>query len=509
MALVTIGRSLRNSTDKIRERAGVQTGFARGPAEDSRSVDLHASRSSGTLCLSTSLGLVLLVACGETQTPEPMAADAASDLGLADLGFADVGPNLAELCPDALTASDAICAEGRCEWSTGDYAGELSFSSEFEHVLGRVHVGDGTQRCRGRLRIDPGTVVILNDPELRPGYLTIRPHSRIEAEGTADSPIRLTAFEGGRAGPLSIAGRAPASCNVGNASCAYSQVGIYDYGGDDPEDSSGVLRYLRFERGGTALVACCPPAPLSLAGVGRGTIVENIHVDRSQAEGIDILGGTVDLRKILVTGSENDGLSWIYGWRGRVQHLIIQQHEDRGGDNGLEGDANPNAYEFEPWSRPVFSNMTIVGASRSTRSDFGILVRSGSGAHIYNALVLDMNRAGFDIDEAPTFARAMSGEHLFLRSSIFWNNGTTFEEEDGDPFTLRSMVLGPRFGSRGNAVVDPGLPISRSDTVNWDFVPTSTAALQGAETPPDPWFEVTTYKGGLGPGEDWTAWARP
>ena len=53
-------------------------------------------------------------------------------------------------------------------------------------------------------------------------------------------------------------------------------------------------------------------------------------------------GGTVNLQHVLVTGAADDSVDWDWGWNGKVQFAIIQQHGDVG-DNGFEGDNNGSA----------------------------------------------------------------------------------------------------------------------------------------------------------------------
>ena len=51
-----------------------------------------------------------------------------------------------------------------------------------------------------------------------------------------------------------------------------------EYGGDDPTDSSGVLRFVRIEYPGIAIAPNNELNGLTLAGVGRGTVIEHVYV---------------------------------------------------------------------------------------------------------------------------------------------------------------------------------------------------------------------------------------
>ena len=58
---------------------------------------------------------------------------------------------------------------------------------------------------------------------------------------------------------------------------------------------------------------------------------------KSLDDGIEVFGGNVDLKNIVITGAGDDAFDWDMGWTGRVQFLVIQMHNDDG-DNAFEGD---------------------------------------------------------------------------------------------------------------------------------------------------------------------------
>ncbi|HAS29267.1 MAG TPA: hypothetical protein DCS56_04285, partial [Alcanivorax sp.] len=69
---------------------------------------------------------------------------------------------------------------------------------------------------------------------------------------------------------------------------------------------------------------------------------------------------------VLITGAGDDSLDWDWGWRGRVQFLIAQQHPNSG-DNAFEADNNGGQHDAEPMSEPVMYNVTLVSPRSHTR----------------------------------------------------------------------------------------------------------------------------------------------
>merc|ERR1719326_1878313 len=109
--------------------------------------------------------------------------------------------------------------------------------------------------------------------------LIVKPGATIIAEGTAAAPITFTgetvttpdavATWGG----LIIMGNAPT--NKGTEEVEGIE-GHY-YGGNDPLDSSGSLRYVRVWHGGSVIGQDNEINGITFAGVGSGTTCENIE----------------------------------------------------------------------------------------------------------------------------------------------------------------------------------------------------------------------------------------
>lgn len=198
------------------------------------------------------------------------------------------------------------------------------------------------------LTIQPGTII-----KSQPGSgaaatsLIISRGSKIFAVGTVDKPIIFTSTAdelhlddtrvgvysspnipsnvSGLWGGLIILGYAPIS-----ASTTESQIeGIPTsdmsgrYGGNDPQDNSGIIQFVSIRHGGTNIGAGNEVNGLTLGGVGSQTIVDNVEIVANQDDGIELFGGTVTVTNILVWNAGDDGIDTDQGWSGVIDNFAV------------------------------------------------------------------------------------------------------------------------------------------------------------------------------------------
>jgi len=293
---------------------------------------------------------------------------------------------------------------------------------------------------QGILSIDPG-VTIFGSGTL--DYLLVNRGSQISAIGSASQPIVFTSrqsVEGtttvdsiGQWGGVVILGRAPISVCTGilvppDVGCTSQVEGANaQYGGNTPADTSGRLSFVRVQHSGVEIITNNELNGITLAGVGSGTIVENVQVHNSSDDGIEIFGGRVNLRNIVLTGNDDDSLDVDTGWRGSVQNLLIVQRS-AGGDRGFEFSSAGNRTAQTPPvgqptaaftlnTTPYISNATIV--ARSGGSD-AITLNSGNGLRLWNAVVHDPVVC-LDIDDADTFTASPTFNSVFMSCPTAFN----------------------------------------------------------------------------------------
>ena len=286
--------------------------------------------------------------------------------------------------------------------------------------------------------------------------LAIRRNSQIIAEGTAEEPIVFTSSKepGTRArgdwGGLIINGKASINtCGDETELCeAFGEGGTGYYGGNDDTDSSGVLKYVRVEFAGTLVSPENEMNGIAFQGVGSGTEVDYLQVHMNADDGVEFFGGTVGIKHVVLTGIGDDSLDWTDGWRGKAQHVVIQQYDDNG-DNGSEADNNGDANDAEPRSNPMLANFTIIGSPDLESSDLGLLLREGTAADIINTVVVGFNDAGLDIDNSATWTQANAGNLIF--DSVHLNNDSNLKDDDD---TENGHFVEDIFNLSGNNTLD-------------------------------------------------------
>lgn len=183
-------------------------------------------------------------------------------------------------------------------------------------LLGSVFVKDGVT-----LTIEPGTV-ILGDYDSK-ASLTIAKGAKIIADGLETDPIVFTSNRtlkrSGDWGGLIVLGDAPSN-KFGNGSVAsyYPQLDPSNYantnfGGNNSNSSSGILRYVRIEYAGKRIRNVGYFNALLLAGVGNETVFENVMVSYSAGNSFEIWGGKVNLNKAISFRSNRNDYEFNYG----------------------------------------------------------------------------------------------------------------------------------------------------------------------------------------------------
>ncbi|WP_213271849.1 hypothetical protein [Hyphomonas sp.] len=273
-------------------------------------------------------------------------------------------------------------------------------------VSGRTQVGTdagnnplspipGSQQ--GILTIEPGVRIFGNSGG---DYLLVNRGSQIFAEGTATDPIILTSRQSilgetnensiGQWGGFIINGRAPITdgCPAGvtppSASCEAQVEGSNAfYGGNSPLDNSGRIRYLRVQHSGFEIAPDNELNGITLAGVGSGTVFEYVQVHNSSDDGIEIFGGTVNIRYIVLTGNDDDSFDTDSGWQGASQFGIVRQRT-QGGDYGFETSGKGGVDTFT--TRPYYVNWTVIARSGVARDT--VVHNSGHIGVMYNSILV-------------------------------------------------------------------------------------------------------------------------
>ena len=372
------------------------------------------------------------------------------------------------------------------------------------------------------LTVEPGTTIMA-----KPGSaLIVTRGGQLYARGKAENPIVFTsgqpvgARRPGDWGGLVLLGNA----TVNRADATIEGLPESDtrgaFGGNDDSSSCGLIEYTRIEFAGYEFSKDNELNGLTLGGCGSGTIIRNVQVHRGLDDGIEIFGGTVNLKNTLITGAGDDSLDWDMGWRGQVQFLIIEQYPNSG-DNGFEGDNSKTTPSAYPRSEPTFYNVTLISPRSRERFHRAMTIRHGSGGHFHNFIVQGFSGETIDIGGADSARLTDTGELSFGNMLIndigarglSWFDDEQMDRDDDKGFDERAFFM-----SSGNQIsfgVNPGLPRAATSQRNPEFSPAvSSPARNGAARPPrgEFWDEAADYLGAIRPGsmstwtDGWTAY---
>jgi hypothetical protein len=387
-----------------------------------------------------------------------------------------------------------------------------------------------------KLTIQPGTV-IMGDTA---ATLVIQPGAKIIASGTSANPIVFTSRKdpGSKApgdwGGIIILGSSPT-----NQINPVIEGGIIPgtYGGALPDDSSGVMRYVRIEYPGYRFQLDNEVNGLTMGGVGRKTVIEYIQVAYSFDDSYEWFGGTVNAKYLVANGGTDDEFDSDFGWQGNVQFGFGLKDkfnwDPTGQTNGFESDNENSATYNNPRTYPKFSNITFVGpvtndadstvpAGSTTRHQYASVIRRGSQLSVYNAILMGY-RGGYSLRDVPSLTSA-AGDTLQARNvSLQAYPATTYPvmNQSGTlaGFSLSTWFNTPAYNNLGGTA--PRLPSTvglgvLTDLTNPDPVPAIGSEPDTAVTDftlpnlATGFFDTTaSYRGAFAPGvpmsSQWTA----
>ena len=411
--------------------------------------------------------------------------------GAATPGFTDQAPpvNVPGIDKPVVVVTGAI--DGVETWTNSNY-----------YVLrGAVFVNEGAT-----LDIQAGTRVLGEAGSV--GTLIVLRGGRLNAIGTRESPIVFTSDQpvGSRArgdwGGLIINGRAPVNLEGGEGQ-GEANTGVY--GGNDPDDNSGSLRYVRVEFAGVEFSPDNELNGIAFQAVGNGGSYEYIQVHMNRDDAFEWFGGTADLKHAIASNAADDSFDWTFGWTGRAQFVVIHQRGDDA-DRGIEADNSEFNNNDLPRSNPQLYNFTMCGdpdRNEGGESVRAVLFRRGTAVTFRNFLIAGSKTLGMQIDGGSTLEQVANGSTQ-IGAGVIWGPATPLHAG------MVPFVASGRFPDvRAN--VDGGLSPNCFNHENPDFRPTSAATLAGGQLAPiqppnDGFFEAVSFIGAVppAPGEDWT-----
>ncbi len=426
-------------------------------------------------------------------------------------------------CPSFATAAPAAYGPRACQLPS-TITGDQTLTNNITWVMsGKVQVGTDvvTGGTAATLRVQPGTLLVSTGASANSfDHLAVNRGSKIFAEGTRAFPIIMTtanelpgapaAPAPGQLGGLVLSGSAPANCNP---NCVAEWDTTNRYGGTDPRDSSGVVRYMQVRYAGYVFTTNRELNSFTFNGVGSGTTLEYLQAFRGQDDGFEWFGGTANLRYAIATCPGDDSFDWDEGFTGKLQFGVVDQRGCNGEDHGFELSNSPTNADANPRARGTVANVTLRAGTGNNRDAFQL--NSGTGGNFYNVLVEGFKRSCVAIEGAPT-AAASGDPAVGLTGVLTANNvrifGCAANFRDGTGVTA-GYTQNWFNGQAGNQILGASALRANSVLPN-GAAPAGRFPPAGGNAPGlNDWFVATDYVGAFASDADadnWTlGWARP
>lgn len=300
-----------------------------------------------------------------------------------------------------------------------------------------VHVLSGAT-----LTIEPGTVI--KGDSATNGALVISRGGKINAVGTADKPIVFTsaaadgAKEAGQWGGVILLGKAP-NFNEDDPTIEGLPDGTDNqYGGDDPADNSGEMKYVRIEFGGSELAPDKEINGLTLGSVGSGTKLSYIQVNTTLDDGFEWFGGGMDAHHLVVNNAGDDMFDIDQGFQGSVKTIFGRQVNPATDDpNGFEWDSDVKLGEAGVGATPVttveMQYGTLCGTGALGKPNYGAVLRENIRGTIDTLTIMGFD-AAFDTRDDFIVSGTTDEAKIEITNSTTWYNidGLGLEETDDD-----------------------------------------------------------------------------
>ncbi|MFZ1461960.1 MAG: T9SS type A sorting domain-containing protein [Ignavibacteria bacterium] len=370
------------------------------------------------------------------------------------------------------------------------------------------------------------------------GTLIIERGGKIYAIGNAGDPVLFTSRKpagqrnAGDWGGIIILGRSGINTSTGIDSAEIEGFGAGlgpIYGGQPriDNDSSGVLKYVRLEFPGVNLTGVSGNEinGLTMGGVGSRTVIEYVQVSYSGDDSFEWFGGNVNCKYLIAYKGLDDDWDADNGYRGRVQFgLSVRDSSiaDVSSSNGFEIDNNNQSpVNFNnPRTKPVFSNMTVVGPFITTSSTVNPLFQRGAHlrrnmlASIYNSIIMGW-KTGIRFDGSGV-GDASQYDTIQLRNNILAGNLRLADSTGTGAFAPQAWLQNSSFGNTVFAQntqvqltspfsIYPDVPLP-ANNVNYWIPQAGSPALSGSSfsNPNLSGFENVTYRGAFG-NANWTS----
>ncbi len=410
------------------------------------------------------VSLGALTSCGDDDSPSTPTATCSDGIMNGDETGVDCGGSCAPCKAEEVTLGGSI--------------GTMTLDKSKVYIIDRfAYVASGDV-----LTIPAGTILKANNGQgADASALIVARGGKIMAEGTAEEPIIFTSIKDeiqpgektstidpttlsqGQWGGLIILGKAPVSVKptlsadgVGKEGYIEGVPSTFDYskyGGNEPEDNSGVLNYVSIRYTGSTLSTDEEIQGLTLGGVGSATSINNIEIFSSFDDGVEFFGGTVNITNLLVAYQTDDAIDIDQSYAGTIDNSVVLLYNPQAGNDGLEIDG-PEAVGVNDGGKFILNNTTIYqkgsanigrlkSAAQGIISNLAAKNFSGDQTLLYDgAQVTELRTSQFNLSEsaaitvasgtAPTMIDNEFDVTSFTKGADESKFAWTFSKERGD-----------------------------------------------------------------------------
>jgi len=162
------------------------------------------------------------------------------------------------------------------------------------------------------------------------------------------------------------------------------------YGGNQPNDNSGILQYIQIRYSGFVLGNNRELQALTTEAIGSATVLDHIQTHNSSDDGAEFFGGAVNLAYYIATGADDDSLDVDTGAQMNVQYAMLLPRPTKG-DALMEIDSTGLETDIR---RTRLNVVNFVAVQQQTSSDneandlAATLFRGNSDTSLYNGLII-------------------------------------------------------------------------------------------------------------------------
>ena len=359
----------------------------------------------------------------------------------------------------------------------GDIASDMTLDNSNKYLI-----ADFVRINSGATLTIPACTRIEGAPPSSRSFLVVQRGGRLVALGERDRPVLFTASArpGRRAsgtwGGIVLLGRAPItrSNEVREATLPGLSDPAYTYGSTDPDpdDDSGVLRYVRIEFAGWGMgisAGMLEPSPWRASAAEPR--LTDVMVSNAKDDCFGWLGGTVRADHLIANNCGDDYFEGDEGWQGGGEYWFGRRANysfTTVDSANVSTDLEANGLQMQsirdgstPRTNFTLSNLTLCGTGYDSFTDkgsFGMLLRLGATGSIDNLALV-----GFDhsIDTQNDF----TATDVTVKNSTFWNFILGLESETiDDDFGFPDLSVFTAEASNSVEPMEP--PFSIQDCVN-------------------------------------------